>query len=124
MQIDVTSVLLDPMFTDRLTCTRNTQTIGDNGLAVNAGRVTSFIGVVTSDRGYMMQRRAEGTQVSNSILVVTRFNLQDGSTGLDADIVTWQKNKYTVVNTEDYSHAGKGFIQAHCELIPIAGGSL
>jgi hypothetical protein len=120
--LDVSEVLLDPQFCDTgLTCTRNTQTVGLNGLAANTPTVTPFYGVVTSDKGDILERMAEGSRVKGSITIHTKFALQDGRSGLDADVVTWQGRKYTVSNVNDYSTYGAGFVDASCDLMPLAG---
>src|SRR5690348_2308285 len=107
--LDVSSVLDNPMFSGSLTCTRNTQTVGNDGIAVNSAADTPFTGVVTSDTGDVLMRLAEGSYIKGSITVHTRFKLLDGSTGQDADIVTWQGRKYTVSSVNDYSTYGAGF---------------
>jgi hypothetical protein len=38
-----------------------------------------------------------------------------------ADLVVWKGARYTVVNVDDYSHFGAGFVAATCDLIPVAG---
>jgi hypothetical protein len=55
--------------------------------------------------------------------VHSRFLLQAGSDGQDADIVTWNGRSYTVTNVGDWSRFGIGFTAANCELIPLSGGS-
>jgi hypothetical protein len=121
--LDVTDVLLDPMFQDTsLTCTRQAQTIDANGMASNAQTVTRFAGVVTNDTGDQLIRRADGSRIEGSITIHTRFGLIDGKIGFDADLVTWQGRQYTVVNVRDWSTYGRGFVAAQCELIPLSGG--
>lgn len=121
--LDVSDVLCDPEFVDRkLTCTRQAQSVGSDGLAVNTPTVTPFFGVVTSNRGDVLQRLAEGSRIQGSITIHTRFLLQDGRNGSDADLVTWQGRQYTVTNVNDYSTYGAGFVDAECDLIPLSGG--
>lgn len=120
--LDVSAVLDNPMFQDQLSCTRNTQTVGPDGIAVNTPTVTSFSGVVTSDTGDILQRMAEGSYIKGSITVHTRFALIDGTAGKDADVVTWNGRKYTVSSVNDYSHYGRGFVAANCEPLALSGG--
>jgi len=49
------------------------------------------------------------------------FRLVDGSAGYDADEVEWSGRTYTVVNVNDYSHFGRGFVCATCDLKPLSG---
>jgi galactose-6-phosphate isomerase len=121
--LDVSSVLTDPLFADMsLRCIRQRQTVGTDGIAVNTPVPVPFSGVVTAASGTVLEREAEGSRVSGSINIVTRFWLEDGKNSLAADIVTWKGRRYTVADVQDYSRYGPGFIQATCELLPITGG--
>lgn len=120
--LDVSDILLDPDFVDlSLICIRQTQSIV-NGLAVNAQVKTPFTGVVTSAGGSELNRNAVGETVKGTIIICTKFRLDDGSIGRSADIVTWNGANYTVTQTNDYSKYGEGFIEATCELVPFSGG--
>lgn len=121
-QLDVSGVLDNPMFQDQLSCTRNTQTVGSDGRAVNTPTVTPFSGVVTSDTGDVLTRLAEGSYIKGSIVVHTRFVLVDGADGTDADVVKWQGRQYTVSSVNDYSTYGRGFVAATCEPLKLSGG--
>ena len=121
--LDVSEILLDPDFMDTgLVCKRSTQAIGDNGRAANTVSSIPFAGVVTSDKGDLLERIMTGEGRTGSITIHTQFGLSAGS-GADsiADIVTWQGRDYTVSNVNDYSHFGRGFVAATCDLLPLAG---
>lgn len=121
-QLDVTDILLDPDFMDlALICERLTQVITTDGLAVNTPVQTPFSAVVTSDKGDMLVRLAAGERVEGSITLHTPFRLIDGNAGQTADIVQWAGRRYTVSHVDDYSHFGRGFIAATCDLIPLSG---
>lgn len=122
-QLDVTEVLLDPDFMDTgLVCKRSAQDVGNNGRAANTVTSIPFAGVVTSDKGDILERLAGGERKKGSITIHTMFLLTAGS-GEDsiADIVTWQGRDYTVASVNDYSHFGRGFVAASCDLLPLAG---
>jgi hypothetical protein len=119
--LDVSDVLLDPDFFDTLVCTRNVQTVGDDGMATNTSTDTPFIGVVTSDSGDILTRMETGSRVKGSILVCTKFRLVESAPGIDADIVTWDGSRYTVTTVNNYSRYGAGFVEAYCDLIPVQG---
>jgi hypothetical protein len=119
--LDVSDVLLDPDFFDSLVCTRNVQTIGDDGMATNTSTDTPFIGVVTSDSGDILTRMETGSRVKGSILVCTKFRLVESAPGIDADIVTWDGSRYTVTTVNNYSRYCAGFVEAYCDLIPVQG---
>ncbi len=120
--LDVSDIVLDPDFvTLDLSCARNTQTVGESGLAANAVETIDFSGVVTSDKGDVLERGAAGERVTGSILIHSRCKLQDGGAGFAADIVTWNGRRYTVVKVNNYSTYGRGFYAATCDLIPLSG---
>ncbi|KKL38615.1 bacteriophage protein [Burkholderia contaminans FFH2055] len=122
--LDVTDVLLDPDFMDTgLICNRMTQTVGTDGRATNAVTAIPIDAVVTSDRGDILHRNADGSRIIGSITLHTPFRLRDGGPDgrADADEVVWDGATYTVVNVNDYSHFGRGFICATCDLKPLSG---
>ncbi|SEI98886.1 hypothetical protein SAMN04244579_02715 [Azotobacter beijerinckii] len=121
--LDVTEVLLDPDFMDTsLVCRRMAQSVGDDGRAESVENQIPFAGVVTSDKGDILERLSGGERKKGSITIHTVFRLSSGS-GSDgiADIVTWQGRDYTVSNVNDYNHFGRGFVAASCDLLPLAG---
>ncbi|MDE1905294.1 MAG: hypothetical protein KGH75_02430 [Rhodospirillales bacterium] len=121
--LDVTGVLFDPDFVDTtLTVARSAQMVGSNGLATNSPTTTRFVGVVVNDKGDILRRMAEGSRIVGSITIYTKFPLEDGSNGIDADVVVWRGRRYTVSNVLDYSTYGRGVIVASCDLIPLSGG--
>ncbi|MCY1545302.1 hypothetical protein D9M68_812380 [compost metagenome] len=92
-----------------------------HGRAINTVTATPFAAVVTSDKGDILHRNADGSRIIGSITVHTPFRLSDGSAGQDADEIVWQGRTYTVVNVNDYSHFGRGFVCATCDLKPLSG---
>ncbi|MDN7494835.1 hypothetical protein QZM89_06535 [Burkholderia gladioli] len=122
--LDVTDVLLDPDFMDTgLICNRMTQTVDAYGEATNTATPIPFSAVVTSDSGDILHRNADGSRIVGSITLHTPFRLRDGGPDAtaDADEIVWQGATYTVVNVNDYSHFGRGFVCATCDLKPLTG---
>lgn len=121
-RIDVTELMTDPDFTSLdLVCERNTQTVSNQGLAVNSARQYGFAGVVTNDKGDVLQRGTDGSRVTGNINIHTRFRLSDGGAALDADNVLWGGRRYVVANVLDWSHFGRGFVNAECQLLDLTG---
>lgn len=120
--LDVTDVLLDPDFMDTgLVCNRMTQTVDSRGRAANTVTASPFAAVVTSDNGDILHRNADGSRIIGSITLHTPFRLIDGTDGKDADEVIWAGRTYTVANVNDYSHFGRGFVAATCDVKPLSG---
>ena len=120
--LDVSEVLLDPDFCDiTLKCERNAIATDNSGRGVLSTSVTRFAGVVTSDKGELLQRGAVGEHATDNVSVITRFRLQDAGPGRTADVVQWNGKRYTVSKVNDYSTYGIGFIEAICDMIPLEG---
>ncbi|MCM2483378.1 hypothetical protein ACVCIC_04815 [Burkholderia glumae] len=122
--LDVTDVLLDPDFMDAgLICNRMTQTVDVHGRATNTVTPITFSAVVTSDSGDLLHRNADGGRIVGSITLHTPFRLRDGGPDqtADTDEIVWEGATYTVVNVNDYSHFGRGFVCATCDLKPLTG---
>lgn len=119
-RLDVSDAF-DPDFMDPLVCKRQTQTVGNNGRAVDAEAQTPFSGVVTNENGDTLQRGSDAARVAATIVVTTPFTLRMAGAGVDADVVAWNGRDYTVASLNDYSTYGAGYVAAKCEVIPIAG---
>lgn len=120
--LDVSEVLLDPDFCDRtLICERNALSTDNSGRGVIKTESIPFSGVVTSDKGELLQRGAVGEHASDNISVITRFKLRNAGVAATADIVQWSGKRYTVTKVNDYSTYGIGFTENICELIPLSG---
>lgn len=121
-RLDVTDILLDPDFIDALVCERIVQSVGDDGIAVNTATEAPVFGCVTNADGDRLQRTPAGERVASTILVHTKSRLRAGNDGYTADILRFEENRYTVMQVSGYSHFGRGFVAATCELIPLSGG--
>lgn len=120
--LDVSDVLLDPDFCDRsLVCERNSISTDNSGRGVTKTETVPFSGVVTSDKGEMLQRGAVGEHATDSMLVITRFRLRDAGMAVTADVVQWDARRWTVTKVNSYSTYGVGFVEATCEMIPLSG---
>ena len=118
--LDVSEVLFDPEFAERLKLERTVERVESNGVAVEVPVRSEFVGVVVAIR-QDIQRSADVETVTGSISVITRTELQDGTQGRSADVVEWRKRRYTVTQVSDYSNYGHGLVRAVCELIPFSG---
>jgi hypothetical protein len=121
--LDVSDVLDDPDFADdSLICLRNSQTMGSDGRVVSTPPVLiPFSGVVTAMGGQELLRKPDGEYNRATISVITRFTLYTGKPALSADVIQWGGNTYTVVQIDDYSRYGSGFVQATAELRELSG---
>lgn len=118
---DVNDAMSDPDFYDSLICTRTTNAVGSGGLTAGTQTTIPFFGVVTADRGALLERTADGSRIMGSISVVTATFLTAGNVQYAADQVTWNGRQYVVSHVNDYSRYGRGFYEATCDLLPITG---
>lgn len=122
--LDVSFVLLDPMFLDTSgTYTRNAQTIGAHGRAELTPVTAPLYAVYTNKDGSILQRLAGAEHIEDTVTVHTKTRLTAGQTGDTADIVHWAGADYTVTNVANYSTYGAGFVMATCEIINLDGGA-
>ena len=120
--LDVSDVLLDPDFMSRgLTCTRTAVVVGDNGRSQKTVTLHTFSGVVTTNNGFNMDRRDDGTLIKGAINIHTQFVLSAGDAKSQADEIQWRGKTYIVSQVLENLHYGKGFIKAICELKPLSG---
>lgn len=118
--LDVSDVLIDPDFVERgIKRIVNDETVGDDGVASYTTTETTFVGVVTNDKGDLLARMAGAAYVKGSITIHTRQTLNVATPGKDADIVEWRGKRYTVTEVQDYGHFGRGFCAVSCEPIPL-----
>lgn len=120
--LDVTEVIVDPDFMDTMTYTRNTQVPIGNGRYENQQVTLPAAGVITMDRGSIINRIEAGSYVDGSILIHTLTRLRVKGAEFDSDSVTWNGTTYTVKSIGDYSRYGAGFIWAVCVPMQLSGG--
>lgn len=118
--LDVSDVLLDPMFCEALVVTRRVQ-----GLT-NKGRVSTTpttvnpapYGVVLPVTESPLERGASEQHLPRRIEIHTPYRLRsasqkaDGSEQYQPDLITWAGESWTVVLVDDFSRYGAGFIRA------------
>lgn len=119
--LDVTSVLLDPLFLDALICKRNTESVNDFGENEITSTELPFYGVVTTKDGEYLQREEDAGRSGEVIMVHTVFRLLGIRTGGQPDTVLWQGQAYTVKRIYDNSRFGAGFIGAELEAQEMLG---
>ena len=127
--LDVTDILSDPDFATTFDVIRTSEVIDANGRADHIPVVTNaVVGVVLPSGGNLI-RQPDGSRHTGAIEIYTTFMLSDGSGSVDfapadgatvaADIVVWNGGQYTVVNSQDYSQFGAGYIQATGQLLGV-----
>ncbi len=115
--LDVSDILLDPDFADTITVYRQAESLSDQGRAVRTQTTfPNVVAVITPDMWSTLQRAAEGSNVSETITVITQFRLTSSTDGYDADEILWNGKRYVVVAVGDCSRYGAGFVEASASL--------
>jgi galactose-6-phosphate isomerase len=114
--IDVTDLLVDPDFCEQITVRRLTQSISVNGRVVNGETDITIIAVVEAGSVRPMER-TPATEISKDTITVHSQTILHGPTnGNQPDIVVWRGSNYVVSKVYDWSHFGKGFTAAECNI--------
>ena len=119
-RLDVSRVLRNPLFADSAVVIRTATSVDPaTGRTVEAPAETPISVVVISDKGQNLRRTPDAAVSDGSIIVHSTFRFTEGGGGVDADILRWSGNDWTVVTTDDYSRYGAGFTVATCRLLQI-----
>lgn len=120
--LDVSDVLQDPDFmSSGLICKRTAVIVGSNGRAQTTLTNLTFDAVVTTNNGFQLDRKPDGTIIKGAINIHTQFVLIPGDQDHQADEITWQGKNYIVHQVLSNTQYGNGFIKAICILKPVTG---
>jgi hypothetical protein len=118
--LDVNDVLANPLFFTYFDVFRYDQELVDGVTHVsNPKDFRGVSGVVTAIRGRELERFPEEERLSGAIQIYTKFRLTGGKGATSADEVEWPVNSgvfYIVIQVDDWSQFGRGFVQAICTL--------
>lgn len=115
--LDVSDILLDSDFCEMLTVNRNTQSVANDGMAINSSTVLNPYGVVTAGNPAQVIRTDSYEAAHNSITVhAYNFTFLNPSNGFSPDTVIWNGDSYLVKKVYNWSKFGTGFTSAECEL--------
>lgn len=127
--IDVTSVLIDPDFAQRINVTRRAQIIDVNGRTVITPTALTPIGVVEPEVPPDFALEADMARDQTDIFVAAfKFKFLGptdlgGGTTTQPDLITWQGTTYMVKKVLDWTQYGAGWSAAICQIeVPIGGG--
>lgn len=120
-ELDVTDVLLDPLFCEQLTVRRRTQTLVKGRTTVTPTTVSPApVGVVLPQNDAPLQRGPDQQHLPRLLQVHTPFRLRsasnkaDGTVEYQPDLIIWNGDTFVVNKVQDFSRYGSGWIQADC----------
>lgn len=112
--LDMSDVLVDPMFNDKFDVERRTLTVGNDGIgALSIQTFDDVIGVVTAGKSDLV-RDPDQQHMPRTISIVTQFRLRGPAPNTQADVVVWAGNRYVVNLLDNYTRYGPGWVQAEC----------
>jgi hypothetical protein len=122
--VNILLAITSPMFADTFTVIRRQQTVGDNGrVTFNPTTFPNLHGTVYPSSKNDLERFPNLQVMGKALSVVTRFALRGESevTGTDfaPDIVQWHGDNFVVMDLQDYSSWGNGFILAICQSMDL-----
>ena len=120
--LDVTDVLSDPDFADTVSVLRTATAVdifGEN-LATSATTTSAVSAVVTPASSNDLKRLPDTARLEGAITLISTFRFTSGQPGFTADVVTWQGRQYTVMNLDDWSQFGAGFVRATATMLSLS----
>ena len=116
-QIDVSELLVDPDFTDRVTRIQRSSSVNGFGEHVLVETPSPIIAVVQSGDTDELTRMPDGLRLADIITVYYRGELSLESPGGYADVIVWRGNRYVAKEMiQQNLNYGAGFTQAMCLL--------
>lgn len=123
--LDVSDVILDPMFSMTLTIKRRLQTLVKGRTQMQVTVVDPApVGVILPmggelNRGPDMQITPRRIEIHTTFRLRGESKKADDSEDYQPDIVTYNGDDYQVVLADDFSQYGAGFIRAEAETVAL-----
>jgi hypothetical protein len=118
--LDVTDVILDPMFCQMISVTRRQQVTNSNGQVSVVTQSLNPIGVITINTPNALAQEVDYTLGKGSIIVHCTIQLYDAvisyGTPYQPDLINYNGNPYIVTKAYNWSQYGRGFTMSECEL--------
>lgn len=117
--LDVSDVVLDPLFVEAVTVTRNSVTVSTTGRNISVASTFNIYGVVNIGTLEKIKRNPEEEHTSNFITIHTKTKLYDVVDGFLPDTVSWGGNNFVVIKVNKWNHYGAGFYAVECEMTDL-----
>jgi hypothetical protein len=113
--LDVSEVLSDPDFCEKVTVRRRQQALDEHGrdYAIETNYLNVSM-VITAGSPNDLQRPEDYESFLRSITVVTKFRLRGQVKDFLPDVVVWRGNNFVVDALDPYPQFGNGFYQGYC----------
>jgi|SRR3954463_9566752 galactose-6-phosphate isomerase len=105
--ISVVELLSDPDFVDPVTVLRETEVVGEDGIAERSLRRISILASVQSNSD-RLDILPEATRTSASYDIITAFPLMEATDSTNADLVQWQGMEFIVTSVGRFGNFANG----------------
>lgn len=123
-QLDVSEVILDPLFTSPITLIKSSQSFDENGSPIWTDEESETVEAVVTADMKAIERLPDGLRREGTILVRVHFSLlPEGFQGGGYDAVVWQGMRFAVKDTADYRQFGQGFLRMVCHPEEVSDGN-
>ena len=118
MPLDASEAMTEPLFLQRITIIRRTETIGTNGRAIETPYAITprpwgvVLPVDTAIGGNALERTPDAQYRGAAFEIHSRFRIRGPSPGYEPDVFFYNGDYYVVTIVNDYSQYGRGFIKA------------
>ena len=109
--LDVSSILTDPDFADRITVVRREEGVSDKGRRILTLYSLDTYGVVTMASPDDLKRMPEAQIFDRVLSVVSKFAFFGACVGFQPDLIQWRGDLYIVSALDPYPQFGAGFTQ-------------
>lgn len=113
-EIDVSDVLLDPDFIDRLTLIHRTESVNSFGKNVLVESSVDTVGSVQPASGKDIKRLPEGLQSSDLRAFYIKAEITTDGAGKYPDIIVFNSKRFIVQLCEPWLNFGQGWNKAIC----------
>lgn len=113
--LDVSELLGDPDFTDVAQIIRRSRAVNEFGENVLTEAPTNdLLVVVQPAKPSALERLPEGAKLKESINIWFQGTINIEAVNGYSDIIVWRGDRYTVIDTDDFTNYGAGYTKALC----------
>lgn len=119
--LDVTELLLDPLFIEDFTVVRSISGVSERGFQTEKKDEFKVSGSIQADSGFTLNRLPELARIEGSAIVYTTWELTEGKGLIEADILINDRGqRFTITKVRDWGNYGQGYIEASLDVLDVA----
>lgn len=113
-QIDVSELLCDPDFVDKLILVQRRSTVNEMGENIITNQNFDTIGSVQPASGKTISRLPDEFRVANVSSFWIKGTITTDANGRYSDIIIFKCQRYTIQTVQDWSNYGQGYCEGTC----------